>query len=134
MRKKIIGRISLYLFVFLLLCTFASIQVQKMTLPQVEVSDPAPGTVAVDGTETPYDYTLPLSALEAEGEDYYVYYLQEFEGRFGKEQSVMRMGVRVEAQDGVTAALTSPGYGKTVVRTNKPLEDGMRVMVSSPNE
>lgn len=133
MRKKIIGRISVYLFVFLLLCTVASTQVRKLTLPQVEVAEPGPGTVMVDGVETAYDYTLPFSALEQDGENYCLYYLQESDGRFGKEQSVMRMGVGVEAQDGVTAALSSMGYGRAVVRTNRPLTDGAQVMVCQEN-
>lgn len=128
MRQKIIRWISVVLFAFLLFCTFASVQVQKMLLPQVITSEPAPGNVRVDGVETAYEYTIPYSALEQIGEDYYVYYVLERDGRFGKEQQTMRMGVNVAAQDGITAALTSPGYGEMVIQTNQPLQDGMRVM------
>lgn len=131
MRKKIIWNISAGLFIFLVLCTFAAIQVEKLVLPQVEASEAVPGTVIVDGAETAYDYTIPISALELCGEDYFVYCLQEWDGQFGKELSVMRVRIGVIAQDGVTAALSSPGYGRMVVRTNKPLEDGSQVILQS---
>lgn len=134
MRQKMIRRLSVYLLVFLLLCTLASVQVQRMLLPQVTVAEPMPGKVVVEGVEAAYDYTIPFSALEWGGDGYYVYYVMEWEGRFGKEQSVMKMGVNVEAQDGVTAALDSKGYGEMVVQTNQPLEDGKRVMKAADSE
>lgn len=128
MRKKCVWRITVCLYVFLVLCTLASIQVQRLILPQVEVAQAMPGTVRVEGMEVSRDYTIPITALEKCGEDYAVYYLQERDGRFGKEQYVMRMGIQVTERDDHTAALSSQGYGKIVVRTNRPLADGMRVL------
>lgn len=129
MRKKSIWMISAWVYGLLALCTLASIQVQRLILPQVQTAEAGPGTVRAEEEERPYNYTIPFSALERDGDDYAVYYLQEREGRFGREKYVLRMGVRVVDQDGVTAALASQGYGEIVVGVDKPLRDGDRVLV-----
>lgn len=134
MRKKIGRKLSVYVFVFLLFCTVVSVQVEKLVLPQVTVSEAVPGILTIDGISTEYDYTIPLAALEKEEESYFVYYLQEMDGRFGKEERIMRMETNVVAQDGTLAALKSQGFYKIVISSNKPLEDKMVVMVQNEKQ
>lgn len=129
MRKKILRKFSVYVFIFLIFCTLASVQVEKLLLPQVVVSEAVPGTLNINGTEMDYEYTIPFSALEKSGESYFVYYLREMNGRFGKEYRVMLMEIDVIAQDGVRAALKSQGFYEMVIDTNKALADNMTVMV-----
>lgn len=129
MRKKVRRKLSVYVFIFLIFCTFVSVQVEKITLPQVSVSEAVPGVLMVNGVSTEYEYTIPFTALEKEGDTYFVYYLQETDGRFGKETKTMRMETNVIAQDGVLAALKSKGFYEMIISTNKLLEDKMLVSV-----
>lgn len=129
MRKKVLRKLSVYVFIFLIFCTFVSVQVEKIILPQVSVSEAVPGVLMVNGVSTEYEYTIPFTALEKEGDTYFVYYLQETDGRFGKETKTMRMETNVIAQDGVLAALKSKGFYEMIIGTNKPLEDKMLVSV-----
>lgn len=128
-RKKIIRKAAEYLFLFLLFCTALSSRMQRVLLPQVAVSAPAPGTVLTDGKEVQYEYTLPVSALKWEGDRYWAYFIYTKEGKFGKEQFVQMFPVDVAAQDGTTAALRISLFDEVVVWMDCSLEDGMRVMV-----
>lgn len=128
MRKKVIRLITVHLFLFLLLCTLFSCQVQRMLLPQVKLTSAVPGTVLTDGGAQQYDYTVPVSALQWEGDGYRIFYVSTEQGRFGEEQVVYGFPVEVLAQDGTTAALKKCMFDAVVGQTDKVLSDGMRVM------
>lgn len=129
MRKKVIRRVAGHLFVFLALCTLLSCQVQRMRLPQVRLVSVGPGTVMVDGKEQPYEYTVPASALQWEGEVCRLFYVTAKQGQFGEELVAYGIPVKIIARDGTTAALEKSMFEVVVGQSNKLLSDGMRVMI-----
>lgn len=128
MRKRVIRRLAAHLFCFLILCTLLSGQVQRMILPQVTLVSVEPGTVIINGEAQPYDYTVPVSALQWEGDICRVFYVSTKQGQFGEEQIAYGFPVEVVALDDTTAALEKCVFDIVIGQSDKTLMDGIRVM------
>lgn len=80
-----------------------------------------------------YDTCVPLSALYAEGEKYYVMVVRETESTLGKEYVAERVDVTLTERNETMAAVSGPlGRDTQVIRdTDKPVRDGDRIRLDS---
>lgn len=90
------------------------------------------GSVIVSGVlwEEQYDICVPIGALRRDSAGYFLFVLERRSSLWGIEQTVRKVYVQPERQDGAYAAVSGlePGC-QVVVTSSKPLTEGSRVRV-----
>lgn len=81
----------------------------------------------------PYAALVPNSAVYNDSSGSYVFVLESREGPLGTENYLQKVGVNVEDSDNEKSALTDMVMGEVVIQSNKPVEDGDRVLKEAAN-
>ena len=75
-----------------------------------------------------YPTLVPNSAVYSDSGGSYIYILKSRKGPLGEENYIQKMSVNVEDYDNEKSALSNMVTGEVVVQSDKPLEDGDKVL------
>lgn len=80
-----------------------------------------------------YPALVPNSAVYTDSSGSYVFVLESRKGPLGTENYLQKVEVNVEDSDNEKSALTDMVMGEVVMQSNKPVEDGDRVLKEAAN-
>lgn len=80
-----------------------------------------------------YNALVPNSAVYYDSDGSYVFLLKSRKGPLGTENYLQKLAVNVEDSDNAMSALTSLVMGEVVIQSNKPVDDGARVLKEAAN-
>ncbi|ACL19715.1 RND family efflux transporter MFP subunit [Desulfitobacterium hafniense DCB-2] len=91
------------------------------------------GEIYLSKKTKPYDTLVPNSAVYDDSSGSYVFVLESRKGPLGTENYLQKVNVNVEDRDREMSALTDMVMGEVVWQSNKPVEDGDRVLKEGAN-
>ena len=91
------------------------------------------GEIYLSKKTKPYAALVPNSAVYDDSSGSYVFVLESRKGPLGEENYLQKVDVKVEDSDNAKSALADMVMGEVVVQSNKPLEDGDRVLKEAAN-
>ncbi|KTE89604.1 RND transporter [Desulfitobacterium hafniense] len=91
------------------------------------------GEIYLSKKTKPYDTLVPNSAVYDDSSGSYVFVLESRKGPLGTENYLQKVNVNVEDSDREMSALTDGVMGEVVWQSNKPVEDGDRVLKEGAN-
>ncbi|EHQ89123.1 HlyD family secretion protein [Desulfosporosinus youngiae] len=91
------------------------------------------GEIYLSKKTKPYATLIPNSAVYDDSSGSYVFVLESRKGPLGAENYLQKVDVNVEDSDNNKSALTDMVMGEVVMQSNKPLEDGDRVLKEAAN-
>ena len=91
------------------------------------------GEIYLSKKTKPYDTLVPISAVYDDTSGSYVFVLESRKGPLGTENYLQKVNVNVEDSDREMSALTDGVMGEVVWQSNKPVEDGDRVLKEGAN-
>ncbi len=91
------------------------------------------GEIYLSKKTKPYDTLVPNSAVYDDTSGSYVFVLESRKGPLGTENYLQKVNVNVEDSDREMSALTDGVMGEVVWQSNKPVEDGDRVLKEGAN-
>ncbi|GBF33691.1 Co/Zn/Cd efflux system membrane fusion protein [Desulfocucumis palustris] len=91
------------------------------------------GEIYLSKKTKPYATLVPNSAVYNDSSGSYVFVLESRKGPLGTENYLQKVEVNVEDSDNVKSALTDMVMGEVVMQSNKPVEDGDRVLEEAAN-
>lgn len=91
------------------------------------------GEIYLSKKTKPYATLVPNSAVYDDSSGSYVFVLESRKGPLGEENYLQKVDVNVEDSDNNKSALTDMVMGEVVMQSNKPLEDGDRVLKEAAN-
>ncbi|TWH57436.1 multidrug efflux pump subunit AcrA (membrane-fusion protein) [Desulfitobacterium sp. LBE] len=91
------------------------------------------GEIYLSKKTKPYDTLVPNSAVYDDTSGSYVFVLESRKGPLGTENYLQKVNVNVEDRDREMSALTDGVMGEVVWQSNKPVEDGDRVLKEGAN-
>lgn len=91
------------------------------------------GEIYLSKKTKPYAALVPNSAVYDDSSGSYVFVLESRKGPLGRSNYLQKVAVNVEDRDNVKSALTDMVMGEVVMQSNKPLEDGDRVLKEAAN-
>ncbi len=91
------------------------------------------GEIYLSKKTKPYATLVPNSAVYDDSSGSYVFVLESRKGPLGTENYLQKVAVNVEDSDNEKSALTDMVMGEVVMQSNKPVEDGDRVLKEAAN-
>ena len=91
------------------------------------------GEIYLSKKTKPYATLVPNSAVYTDSSGSYVFVLESRKGPLGTENYLQKVEVNVEDSDNEKSALTDMVMGEVVMQSNKPVEDGDRVLKEAAN-
>ncbi len=91
------------------------------------------GEIYLSKKTKPYAALVPNSAVYNDSRGSYVLVLESSKGPLGTENYLQKVEVNVEDSDNQKSALTDMVMGEVVTQSNKPVEDGDRVLKEAAN-
>ncbi|EGW40858.1 efflux RND transporter periplasmic adaptor subunit [Desulfosporosinus sp. OT] len=91
------------------------------------------GEIYVSKKTKHYATLVPNSAVHDESGGSYVFVLESRKGPLGTENYLQKVAVNVEDSDNAKSALTDMVMSEVVMQSNKPVEDGDRVLKEAAN-
>jgi len=91
------------------------------------------GEIYLSKKTKPYATLVPNSAVYDDSGGSYLFVLESRKGPLGAENYLQKVEVNVEDSDNQTSALTDMVMGEVVMQSNKPVEDGDRVLKEAAN-
>lgn len=91
------------------------------------------GEIYLSKKTKPYANLVPNSAVYNDSSGSYVFVLESKKGPLGTENYLQKVEVNVEDSDHEKSALTDMVMGEVVMQSNKPVEDGDRVLKEAAN-
>jgi len=91
------------------------------------------GEIYLSKKTKPYATLVPNSAVYTDSSGSYVFVLESRKGPLGTENYLQKVEVNVEDSDNQKSALTDMVMGEVVTQSNKPVEDGDRVLKEAAN-
>ncbi|AGL01200.1 efflux RND transporter periplasmic adaptor subunit [Desulfoscipio gibsoniae] len=91
------------------------------------------GEIYLSKKTKPYATLVPDSAVYDDSGGSYVFVLESRKGPLGTENYLQKVEVNVEDSDNEKSALTDMVMGEVVMQSNKPVEDGDRVLKEAAN-
>lgn len=91
------------------------------------------GEIYVSKKTKPYASLVPNSAVYNDNSGSYIFVLESRKGPLGTENYLQKVDVNVEDSDNAKSALTDMAPGEVVIQSNKPVEDGDKVLKEAAN-
>ncbi len=91
------------------------------------------GEIYLSKKTKPYDTLVPNSAVYDDSSGSYIFVLESRKGPLGTENYLQKVNVNVEDSDHEMSALTDRVMDEVVWQSNKPVEDGDRVLKEGAN-
>jgi len=91
------------------------------------------GEIYLSKKTKPYATLVPNSAVYDDNSGSYLFVLESRKGPLGTENYLQKVEVNVEDSDNQTSALTDMVMGEVMMQSNKPVEDGDRVLKEAAN-
>ncbi|SFG83466.1 Multidrug efflux pump subunit AcrA (membrane-fusion protein) [Desulfotomaculum arcticum] len=91
------------------------------------------GEIYLSKKTKPYATLVPNSAVYDDSSGSYIFVLESRKGPLGTENYLQKVEVNVEDSDNEKSALTDMVMGEVVMQSNKPVEDGDRVLKEAAN-
>ncbi|ATW23845.1 efflux RND transporter periplasmic adaptor subunit [Candidatus Formimonas warabiya] len=91
------------------------------------------GEIYLSKKTKPYANLVPNSAVYNDSSGSYVFVLESRKGPLGRSNYLQKVEVNVEDSDNEKSALTDMVMGEVVMQSNKPVEDGDRVLKEAAN-
>lgn len=91
------------------------------------------GEIYLSKKTKPYATLVPNSVVYDDSSGSYVFVLESRKGPLGTENYLQKVEVNVEDSDNEKSALTDMVMGEVVMQSNKPVEDGDRVLKEAAN-
>ena len=91
------------------------------------------GEIYLSKKTKPYATLVPNSAVYNDSSGSYIFVLESRKGPLGTENYLQKVEVNVEDSDNEKSALTDMVMGEVVMQSNKPVEDGDRVLKEAAN-
>lgn len=91
------------------------------------------GEIYLSKKTKPYATLVPNSAVYNDSRGSYIFVLESRKGPLGTENYLQKVEVNVEDSDNEKSALTDMVMGEVVMQSNKPVEDGDRVLEEAAN-
>lgn len=91
------------------------------------------GEIYLNKKTKPYATLVPNSAVYNDSSGSYIFVLESRKGPLGTENYLQKVEVNVEDSDNEKSALIDMVMGEVVMQSNKPVEDGDRVLKEAAN-